>query len=81
MDSVGHAIESFIARGDLAHLALALWACGATAFCFALLRALSIANHQLAATAREVSSANRHVKEFVRQLSNFNRRNAVANSD
>ena len=49
-------------------VALALWACGATAFCFALLRALSVANHQLAATAREVSAANRHVKEFVRQL-------------
>ncbi len=77
MDSLTHALDAFIARGDLTHLALALWAFGATAFCFALLRALQAANRQIAASAREVTAANRHVKEFVRELSRFNRGNGA----
>jgi hypothetical protein len=81
MDSFSHVLDAFIARGDLAHIALALWACGATAFCFALLKALSVANRELAAAAREASQANRHVREFVRQLARFNRRNAAGQVD
>lgn len=52
--------RSFIARGDLAHLALFVWA---VAVSFLLYGAL-----------RELSQANRRFDEFVRELSQFNRR-------
>lgn len=77
MVDLTNAINAIIARGDLAHLVLTLWAGGATALCFALIRALTLANHELAAATREVSEANRHVKEFVRELTRFNRSNGA----
>lgn len=49
----------FIQRGDLAHLALFLWASGASAF--------------LGFALRELACANRRFDAFVRELSRFNR--------
>lgn len=54
-DLAGH----FIARGDLAHLALFLWASGVSAF--------------LGFALRELACANRRFDAFVRELSRFNR--------
>jgi hypothetical protein len=54
-------IETFISRGDLADLALFLWAGGASAAAAVLLR--------------EVSAANRRFDAFVRELQHFNSRN------
>lgn len=53
-------IRIFTERGDLAHLALLLWASAASAgFLF---------------TLRELTAASRRFDEFIRQLSRFNRR-------
>ncbi|APF37028.1 hypothetical protein IMF23_15305 [Chelatococcus daeguensis] len=57
MDAV---TDSIIARGDLAHLALFLWASGASAM--------------LAIVLRELAAANRRFDHFVRELARFNRR-------
>jgi hypothetical protein len=53
-------IDTFIARGDLAHLALLLWAGAAS---FALWFSL-----------REQAAASRRFDDFVRELELFNRR-------
>lgn len=53
-------INSVIERGDLAHLALFLWACAATAQAW----------HAL----RELSDATKRLDAFVRELARFNRR-------
>lgn len=53
-------VTSIIERGDLAHLALFLWASAATAFA---LRAL-----------RELGGSTRRLDAFVRELARFNRR-------
>ena len=53
-------IRIFTERGDLAHLALFLWAAAAS---FALWFAL-----------RELASASRRFDDFVRELARFNRR-------
>ncbi|MBN8985620.1 MAG: hypothetical protein J0H32_14380 [Rhizobiales bacterium] len=53
-------IHTFIARGDLAHLALFLWAMAASG---GLLFAL-----------RELAAASRRFDDFIRELSRFNRR-------
>lgn len=58
--SLGDLIGTFSARGDLAHLALLLWALTASAACFVLLRALV--------------AASRRFDDFVRELSLFNQR-------
>ncbi len=50
--------QSFIERGDLAHLALLLWAGGASSL--------------LAWSLRELAAANRRFDEFVRELQRFN---------
>lgn len=52
--------SSIIERGDLAHLALFLWAAAASGL--------------LATTMRELGLANRRFDEFVRALARFNRR-------
>lgn len=52
--------QSIVDRGDLAHLALFLWASGASAL--------------LAWTLRELAFANRRFDDFVRALARFNRR-------
>lgn len=51
--------QSFIERGDLAHLALLLWAGGASGL--------------LMWSMRELAAANRRFDEFVRELQRFNR--------
>ncbi|MEW6768500.1 MAG: hypothetical protein AB1342_10775 [Pseudomonadota bacterium] len=53
-------IRIFTERGDLAHLALFLWA--------------SAASGALFFTLRELASASRRFDDFVRELSHFNRR-------
>ncbi|MBU3887455.1 MULTISPECIES: hypothetical protein [Methylosinus] len=53
-------VTSIIERGDLAHLALFLWASAATLFA---LRAL-----------RELGRSTRRLDAFVRELARFNRR-------
>jgi len=50
--------QSFIERGDLAHLALLMWASGASGL--------------LVWSLRELAAANRRFDEFVRELSRFN---------
>lgn len=51
---------SIIERGDLAHLALFLWASGASALLLYVLK--------------ELAAANRRFDAFVRELNQFNRR-------
>lgn len=53
-------IDTFVARGDLAHLALLLWA--------------SAASGGLLFTLRELAAASRRFDDFIRELSRFNRR-------
>jgi hypothetical protein len=53
-------IKIFTERGDLAHLALFLWAASASGLALVALR--------------EVFAANRRFDDFVRELANFNRR-------
>jgi hypothetical protein len=52
--------DSFIARDDLAHLALFLWATGASALLFSVLR--------------DLARSNKRFDDFVRELARFNRR-------
>jgi len=52
--------DSIIARGDLAHLALFLWACAASALAVSVLR--------------ELARSNERFDDFVRELARFNRR-------
>lgn len=51
-------IRTFAERGDLAHLALFLWASSASAL--------------LALTLRELSAVKRRFDDFVRELARFN---------
>ena len=53
-------IDTFVARGDLAHLALCLWA--------------TAASGGLLFTLRELAAASRRFDDFIRELSRFNRR-------
>ena len=53
-------IDTFVARGDLAHLALFLWA--------------TAASGGLLFTMRELAAASRRFDDFIRELSRFNRR-------
>jgi hypothetical protein len=54
--------EAVIAKGDLAHLALFLWAVAASALLFTLLR--------------ELARSNERFDDFVRELARFNRRHS-----
>ncbi|MXQ13829.1 hypothetical protein [Microvirga makkahensis] len=60
MNIVDRIAEAIISRGDLAHLALFVWASGASTL--------------LAMTLRDLFAANRRFDAFVRELSLFNRR-------
>ncbi|PZQ80511.1 MAG: hypothetical protein DI549_16945 [Ancylobacter novellus] len=51
-------IDAFAARGDLAHLALLMWALGASALAVA--------------TMRELARAARRFDDFVREIARFN---------
>jgi hypothetical protein len=57
-------IETFMTRGDLADLALFLWASGTSAACALLLK--------------ELVAANRRFDAFVRELHRFNSRQEKA---
>ena len=59
-DAVGDLLHAFAARGDLAHLALLLWALAASSAFVAVLRMLS--------------AATRRFDDFVRELALFNKR-------
>ena len=63
MPAFDHVAEAILARGDLAHLALFLWASGASGFAVMILRALA--------------AANRRFDLFVRELALFNRRHGA----
>ena len=56
-------LQQFVERGDLAHLALFLWASAASGF--------------LGFVMRELASANRRFDAFVRELARFNRKHGV----
>ncbi len=60
MPPLDQVTQSFISRGDLAHLALLVWASGASAL--------------LAMSLRDLAAANRRFDDFVRELALFNRR-------
>ncbi|MBI1203990.1 MAG: hypothetical protein GC182_15925 [Rhodopseudomonas sp.] len=51
-------VQTFIARGDLAHLALLLWALSASGLAWFALR--------------ELTAASRRFDDFVRELARFN---------
>ena len=51
-------VETFVTRGDLAHLALFLWASSATALAWFALK--------------ELAAASRRFDDFVRELARFN---------
>jgi hypothetical protein len=53
-------LDAILQRGDLAHLALFLWAC--------------VASAQAHIATRELSESTRRLDAFVRELSRFNRR-------
>ena len=53
-------LDTFIKRGDLAHIALFLWA--------------SVTSVALWSTLRELAAASRRFDDFVRELSRFNRK-------
>ncbi len=53
-------IDTFTARGDLAHLALLMWALSATGLAWFALR--------------ELTAASRRFDDFVRELARFNER-------
>jgi len=53
-------LDAILQRGDLAHLALFLWACAATV--------------QAYLAMRELGEATRRLDAFVRELARFNRR-------
>lgn len=57
---IEHLINHFLNRGDLAHVALFLWALGASGL--------------LIFSTRELAGANRRFDDFVRELAQFNRR-------
>jgi hypothetical protein len=59
LDAVADAV---IAKGDLAHLALFLWACGASLLVRIVLR--------------DLARSNRRFDDFVRELARFNRRHS-----
>ena len=55
-------VDAVIAKGDLAHLALFLWACGASALVRIVLR--------------DLARSNERFDDFVRELARFNRRHS-----
>lgn len=62
MNLASDVVHDVLARGDLAHLALLLWAGAASIFSGLVLR--------------DLAAANRRFDDFVRELARFNRRHA-----
>lgn len=57
-------VESLLVRGDLAHLALFLWAATATATGLVLLRELGLSNRRFSEFVAEVARLNRYLAEL-----------------
>lgn len=55
--------KTFIERGDLAHLALFLWATGASALLVWALRELALANQRFNDFVHEIANLNRLFKQ------------------
>ena len=55
--------RAFIERGDLAHLALFLWASGASALLFFALRELSAANRRFENFVQEIARLNSYFED------------------
>lgn len=61
---VDELVASILARGDLAHLALFLWAATATLIGLVLVRELSLSNRRLSDFVNEVARLNRYLAEL-----------------
>lgn len=61
-------VESVVTRGDLAHLALFLWAATATATSLVLLRELGLSNRRFSDFVAEVARLNRYLAELSADL-------------
>lgn len=61
----GEIIRSVIERGDLAHLALFLWAAAATVLAALLIRELTFSNRRFSHFVEEIARLNRHLNQFV----------------
>lgn len=57
-------VSSVLARGDLAHLALFLWASAATLIGLVLMRELSLSNRRFSDFVSEVARLNRYLAEL-----------------
>lgn len=77
MNAIEQAISELVRRGDIANIALVLWAVCMTIMAMLLLRALMLANRNLARAAADIADAQDHAREFVRELSAFNRAHGV----
>ncbi|MEJ8473948.1 hypothetical protein [Roseibium algae] len=60
--------RSVIERGDLAHLALFLWAVSASLLAMLLVRELVLSNRRFSEFVAEIARLNRHLNHFVSQL-------------
>jgi len=58
---IGHAFDTILGRGDLAHLALFLWALGSSAAALMLFKELAAANRRFDAFVRELHHLNSHL--------------------
>jgi hypothetical protein len=56
-------ISTIIARGDLGHLALFLWASGSSFLTMTLVRELTSANRRFDTFVRELARFNNHISE------------------
>ena len=58
---IDHAFDAVLTHGDLAHLALFVWASGASASALMLFRELAAANRRFDAFVRELHHLNSHL--------------------
>ncbi|MEP3049682.1 MAG: hypothetical protein ABJL55_17660 [Roseibium sp.] len=57
-------MDSVVTRGDLAHLALFLWAMTVTGLGFVLVRELSLSNRRFADFVNEIARLNRRLADL-----------------
>ena len=57
-------VESVMTRGDLAHLALFLWAMTVTGLGFVLVRELSLSNRRFSDFVNEIARLNKHLADL-----------------
>lgn len=77
MNALEQGVSELVRRGDIADIALVLWALCMTVIAMLLLRALSLANRNLARAAEDIADAQDNARAFVRELSAFNRAHGV----